>query len=149
MKRINLKEAQVRALLDGAKEIRVEVRPEPVPSRIYSNLWHWPRLVFGPELTRRELLEALIARCPYPIGSLVALTETWKSNPSSKWAREHQVPCLVSYKADDDDDPPWRSPATMPAEFSRFIRRVKDVRVGHGEQWEWVLTLEEVKHGEM
>jgi hypothetical protein len=144
MTRIALNEANVKAMLSGATELRVVVKPQPKltesPFRSdHLTWWVWKTDV---KLTTNALTDNLLEACPYPVGSLVALTETWHSNPSLKWARLHQVPFLVVYKADDDDDPPWLSPATMPAEFSRFKRRVAGVRVEHGELWEWVLSLE-------
>jgi hypothetical protein len=88
--------------------------------------------------------------CPYPIGSELALTETWATDAMYDDLSPRDLPfdCSVQYKATIQTSwyGHWRSPVTMPAEFSRFIRRVAGVRVEHGELWEWVLTLE-VKHG--
>ena len=143
MKRICLTESQARAFAAGATELRVPVKPQPY--------WIEAPVQEGNKWIGRYTDNANIVcpylevRCPHPVGSMVALTETY-------W--EHKA-CTNTIIFEADTLPfqrergrwlrDWysRRPAiTMPAEFSRFKRRVKAVRVEHGELWEWVLELE-------
>lgn len=170
MKRIALNEAQVKAFLGGATTLRIPVRPQP--SSVYvQDGWLWKvrtkrdtTVVCRTDLAVMGLLEH---NCPYPVGSELVLTETWRA-----WFATHadgqpiDEDWRVRYRADmaarltgvGYDEGPlqvspeecglnvepryWRSPATMPAEFSRFKRRVVAVIVEYGELWVWVLELE-------
>jgi hypothetical protein len=152
MKRIALKQSLVPLFLNGATALRVVVKlqPEYVSGDIIP--WRWPDCCGGIQTwAESELYDVLAWHCPYPVGSLVALTETWATDCLYDALSPRDLPhdCVICYAVTMPAS--WygrrRSPITMPAEFSRFHRRVAEVRVEHGEQWEWVLTLEEVKHG--
>jgi len=158
MKRIPLNEIQIKAQLSGATELRVPVKPQPsqcaVPDGTWADqrgapipvdVWAWGHHRFG---SLDALRAGLLQHCPYPVGSMVALTETWAL---SKMFDDRNPPVLdrkcIWYPDEVGSVSQarrgrWRSPATMPAEFSRFKRRVNEVRVEHGTEWEWVLTLE-------
>ena len=136
MRTYPLRQSQVPKFLAGATTLRVPVRPQPE--------WDGFRWLYERRDCRREvfaaeesLVTALTFDCPYTVGSELALTETWTQ---THWADVH-------YKASSlvPDRYYWRRAITMPAEFSRFKRRVVAVNVEHRELWEWVLELEEVK----
>ena len=149
MKRYALTQAQVPLFLAGATELRVAVKPQPIRDAPDKDLWWWYREYRDPDSswvaydseTLRELIASeLELPCPYPVGSLVALTETWGFTKPQPYCG---IDLAFVRKADGKEMcGHWRSPATMPAGFSRFPRRVTAVRVEHGEQWTWVLTLE-------
>jgi hypothetical protein len=127
-------------MASGATELRVPVKPQPRRDAGRQEwLWEaWEKGQFThyPEgLLRRTLEDRDV--CPYFVGSLVALTETWDYAAGD-----------IAYKADGHLSYAfyvmgWRPAITMRAEFSRFHRRVTNMRVEHGETWDWVLTLEE------
>ena len=130
-----LKQEQVPLFLNGATELRVVVKPQPTetgwnPSRsgqwLGSTHWRWNDCEFG---NTSALVCKLEMSCPYPVGSELALTETWASCGTSFITGR----TVVVYKADGEYGHgvafDWRSPSTMPAEFSRFQRRVAAVRV--------------------
>lgn len=150
MKTYPLKAEQVPEFLAGATTLRIPVRPQP----------HFPydaeglvRLFVDPEgelwyeATDKDgipwtwpCLSGLSEPipCPYPVGSELALTEAWAMG----WV-DPFMPATVFYKADNClSGMQWRRAVTMPAEFSRFKRRILAVNVEHRELWEWVLELE-------
>jgi hypothetical protein len=165
MKRIALTQSQVPLFLNGATELRVAVKPQPrlteSPFRSdHLTWWVWKTDV---KLTTDALTDNIQEACPYPVGSLVALTERWRAtdvalSPDAmifKYRVEYATgqPRWIGLSAAraaelhidlilDWSQSVFKPAITMPAEFSRFPRRVAAVRVEHGELWEWVLTLE-------
>lgn len=159
MKRIALKQSQIPEFLNGATTLRIPVGPQPVS---YCDEEGRDRVKWlsrsgqaGGYGTAAFVSEFLVDCCPYPIGSLVALTETWRvyHTPGGQIEIEFKDGTVFGpFKVSDSryarytehrqrvDD--FNSPITMPAEFSRFKRRVVSVAVEHGELWDWVLTLE-------
>jgi hypothetical protein len=136
MKTHALKQSEVPLWLAGATELRVVVKPQPdAIGPLVTGL-------YGDLVETRDVPFLLGFHCPYPVGSELALTETWCRTGAG----------FTIYKADNKREQPywsmltWHSPATMPAEFSRFHRRVAGVRVEHDSEWTWALTLE-VNHG--
>jgi hypothetical protein len=115
-----LAQSQVPEFVAGATTLRIPVKPQPDYSG--ASFWAWKQNAACGETALRD---ALLASSRYPAGSLVALTETWCRTGAG----------FTIYKADNKREQPywsmltWRSPATMPAEFSRFKRRVAAVRV--------------------
>lgn len=162
MNRIPLNEQQVHAFLSGATELRIPVRPQPERINI-QGYWQWwlptRELQLPTAHCESDLRGQLLTHCPYPTGSLVALTERWRP---VKWqtgtgmygdsvcgviefaANEHDLlktktvyRCgSVPYGFSDywwghgRNRGPWRPAITMPAEFSRFPRRVARNGVG-------------------
>ena len=173
MKRCALKDTQVPLFLSGATELRVVVKPQPELQP--SGRWWWDyRGMVGAYPDEQFMREALEEHIPYPVGSLVALTEAWRVGAwrcqrtdeecghvaldykADNYCRREWLPVAdperfeqyaeqsvrdaikAGYKLDSHSyhfhwaagESPchWRSPATMPAEFSRFIRRVAGVR---------------------
>jgi hypothetical protein len=147
MKTHALKQSEVPLWLAGETELRVLVKPQPVASPSFDDLWHWDGFLYR---TEQEIGVVLSSHCPYPVGSELALTEEWATDAMYDDLSPRDLPfdCSVQYKATIQTSwyGRWRPAITMPAECSRFHRRVVGVKVEHGEQWEWVLTLE-VKHG--
>ena len=86
------------------------------------------------------LVQTLLAICPYSVGDVVALTETWGWGP---WG-------AVLYKSNScraitEWPKLWRSACTMPAEFARYKGRITSVAVEHGELWTYRYGIEEVR----
>ncbi len=175
MKRICLSAEQAIALANGATELRVPVKPQPWCNKFGTWVWQpdtaWHRRYpqhFFSGSTAEELARCMLlpkpSICPYPVGSTVALTETFHlslqgaSTPPGfirtlqyeNITRGLEVPIPPTrYEWFDrltqsDNRYCWmmRPAITMPAKLSRFKRRVKAVRVEHGTEWEWVLELE-------
>lgn len=167
MKRIALKQPQVPEFVAGATTLWIPVKPQPTYNAELE-MWAWPDVCAGYASMYPEyaLCGTLIEFCPYPVGSELALTETWRATdvapaPDASWFdyrveyRHGSGSCWHGLSAQraaqlhvslllDWSQSVFNPPITMPAEFSRFKRRVTAVSVEHGELWEWVLELEAV-----
>jgi len=144
MRTYPLKAEQVPEFLNGATTLRIPVRPQPKWEE-QPELWNGAWCGRYRYLRRTNENDNDVASdtdrvvCPYPVGSELALTETWGMG----WL-DPFMPATVCYKADNClAGMQWRPAITMPAAFSRFKRLVTDVNVEHREIWEWVLALEE------
>jgi len=137
MKRICLTESQARAFAAGATELRLPVKPQPWLAD--NGMWYWGKGNCSLPMNECGLNVRLLVHCPYLVGSLVALTETWTLGDNEDG---YESVIYAASQVVHESGLGWRSPATMPAEFSRFKRRVTEVRIEHGTEWEWVLTLE-------
>ena len=131
-KGIILHDWEVRAVLNGATQIRRVVKPQPRRTEaqgILSDMewWTWQTDVLYSPLA---LTDNVVTAAPFQPGQRLWVRETWKTIPDMKWCNEHQLPYRVCYKADDSDDPPWRSPVTMFLDFSRITLEVTSVGAG-------------------
>jgi len=125
MKRYNLKQHEVPLWLNGTTSLRIPVRPQPELTALYLGMWRWKAW----DLELNDLERVLIEDCPYPVGSELALTETWAV--CYLWfPYEDIVYYKVSTGAEEGRFINWLSPCRMPAEFSRFPRRVAQNGVG-------------------
>ena len=139
MKRHALAQSEVPLFLNGASELRVVVKPQPVAfgdSDFGTFEWRWTvRDTTYHPWDDQSCSDLLMTFCPYPVGSELALTETWMldgCDDSLDMVRRSLISRRVIYKAESPEYGKfykWRSPATMPAEFSRFPRRVTAMRV--------------------
>jgi len=168
MTRIPLTAEKALDMASGATELRIPVKPQPEQGLRIGSYYGGNR----PEEfiladADGDPIDAAPLICPYPVGSMVALTETFhlslqgattppgfiRTLQYEDITRGPQVPIPPQWYewfdrlTQSDNRYCWamRPAITMPAEFSRFKRRVVSVRVEHGETWDWVLTLEAVK----
>jgi len=159
-KGIILKPWEVRAVLNGATQLRRVVKPQPIHTPIgtwlYDHSCNWiGKCSYG---TNAEMVVELLQHCPYPIGSRWWVREAWCpwADAMTKDAAEHSMfgednlPVGPAVYAADfvDGCPPldvggcerWRSPVTMPHDFSRITLEVTSTGAGRVQE----ITYEDI-----
>jgi len=162
MKRIVLPQAIVSVLLSGATQVSVPVRPQP---ELLYGTWHWEASEFrsfyisGDEpgheghhyygrTVLEEVADALLGFCPFPIGAVVWVPETWA--PANDNADS------IAYKADGLSAAPsllmydgtevacyWKPAITMPEWAARLRYEVEGVKAGMAHELDYDSALAE------
>ena len=134
----------VRAILDGRQtQTRRVVKPQP---GTFGDNWIWSYHHRGMHGHSEQIARFMRQHSPYPVGSRLWVRETWNTVPSMKWCAEHQLPHRVCYRADDGDDPPWRSPIFMPRWASRLTVEVVETTVEQQDGvWVWSTRVRRVQ----
>jgi hypothetical protein len=132
-KRMFLPQPIQQSLLSGATQVSVPVRPQPRLS-LKGNWWWDFSGGIGAYPDDTFLSEALIEHCPYPVGTVVWVPETWMTNGADSlyqlMARGKIAPRII-YKATSPEYGrmfKWRASTTMPEWAARFRYVVKGVK---------------------
>ena len=155
---ITLKDHEVRAVLNGATQLRRPVKPQPwwiEPPTLDGDQW------IGPYTNDGNVSNGTYAaRCPYPIGSRWWVREKWiqpyewivpgydpnyhralyKASSFDTWG------CGYEFHWDDIPDRFWRSPITMPRWASRLTVEVVETTVEQQDGvWVWSTRVRRVQ----